>query len=533
MKPDVKEPLLDLVSGLPFSADLHWMLLGRLKPFRSHFNMDELHRNLPDMTSSAAEASRLAAPGKKIFLFATLHYWIQQAAAIGLALAGQGHWVTFGYLPYSDWDKPLSPFNLRRQELYARDCLRPATKLMPVQSLLGVRPATRLPESAMQAVDLVSRYDTQYTSQSEKVDKDSPLYRLRHARNLAAARCGLTWLQKGRPDLLVVPNGTILELGVLYRVARSLGIPVVTYEFNDTRGQAWLALNDEIMRQDTSRMWQALSGKALTAEQKDRISKLETARMGGRSFGRSERLWQNVPSQGSQEVRSNLGLDERPVVLLATNVLGDSLTLGREKISTSMSEWISRTVQNFANRQQVQLVVRIHPGEQLTHGTSMLDVIESALPGLPENIHIVKPAERVNTYDLIELASLGLVYTTTTGLEMVMQGIPVIVAGETHYRKAGFCLAPETWQEYENMLETCLADLPARHLSQAQVEQAWNYAYRFFFEFPQPFPWRVVKFWDDYRDWPMSRVLSAEGEQAFGRTLRVFSGEALDWNEHA
>jgi len=532
MRLQVKEPLRDLVSGLPFSADLHWMLLGRQKPFRSHFNLDDLRRNLPEMTSTAAQAAQQAHPGKKIYLFATLHYWIQQAAAIGLALAGQGHQVSLGYLPYADWDKPLSPFNLRRQELYARDCLRPGSRLMPVQSLLGVHPAGRLSEDTLQAVELVSRYDTQYTSQSEEVDTDSPLYRLRHSRNLQAAKRGLTWLQNGKPDLLVVPNGTILELGVLYRIARLLGIPVVTYEFNDQRGQAWLALDDEIMRQDTTHMWQARSGQALTAEQKEKINRLETARMGGRSYGRSERLWQNAPSQGSQEAGNWLGLDERPVTLLATNVLGDSLTLGREKIS-SMSAWISRTVQFFAGKPQLQLVVRIHPGEQLTHGPSMLGVIESALPQLPENIHIVKPAERVNTYDLIELASLGLVYTTTTGLEMAMQGIPVIVAGDTHYRNAGFCLAPETWQEYETMLETCLADLPSRRLSQAQVDLAWNYAYRFFFEFPQPFPWRVVKFWDDYRDWPMSRVLSAEGELTFGRTFRAFSGEALDWNQHA
>jgi hypothetical protein len=228
-------------------------------------------------------------------------------------------------------------------------------------------------------------------------------------------------------------------------------------------------------------------------------------------------------------VQAALGLDERPVVLLATNVLGDSLTLGRNLICPSMSDWISRTVQYFAMRKDVQLVIRIHPGEQLTHGPSMLTVIQASLPELPDHIHVIRPDEKVNTYDIMELTSLGLVYTTTTGLEMALQGIPVIVAGETHYRKARFCQAPNTWREYIDMLETSLADLSARRLSTEQIELAWNYAYRFFFEFPQPFPWRLLHFWDDYKVWPLNRLLDAEGQELFGKTLSHLAGEPMDW----
>jgi hypothetical protein len=352
---------------------------------------------------------------------------------------------------------------------------------------------------------------------------------LRFQRNTQAAKSGLAWLQSGKPDLLVVPNGTILELGVLYRVARHLNIPVVTYEFNDQKEQIWLAQNDEIMHQNTDRLWQMRLSLPLTLEQRTKIETLESARQGGRSFGKSERLWQNAPSAGSASARIELGLDDRPVVLLATNVLGDSLTLGRNLICPSMSDWITRTVQFFAGRPDIQFVIRIHPGEQLAHGPSMLKVIQAALPELSAHIHVVKPDEKVNTYDLIELASLGLVYTTTTGLEMALQGIPVIAAGETHYRNAGFCLAPNTWQEYIELLESSLADLPARRLTVEQVDLAWNYAYRFFFEFPQPFPWRLLHFWKDYQLWPLNRLLEAEGQQLFGRTFNYLAGEPIEW----
>jgi cysteine desulfurase len=102
-----------------------------------------------------------------------------------------------------------------------------------------------------------------------------------------------------------------------------------------------------------------------------------------------------------------------------------------------MAEWITRTAQFFATRSDAQLLIRVHPGERLTHGKSMVDVVREALPQLPENMRVIGPLEKVNTYDLMEVAALGLVYTTTTGMEMALRGLPVVACGETHYRQRG------------------------------------------------------------------------------------------------
>ncbi len=76
---------------------------------------------------------------------------------------------------------------------------------------------------------------------------------------------------------------------------------------------------------------------------------------------------------------------------------------------------------------------------------------------------------------------------------------------------------------------TTLDDLPAYRLSAEQVELAWNYAYRFFFEFPLEFPWRLTHFWNDLQAWPLKRVLSEEGETRFGRTFAYLAGVPLTW----
>src|SRR5258708_16452486 len=79
--------------------------------------------------------------------------------------------------------------------------------------------------------------------------------------------------------------------------------------------------------------------------------------------------------------------------------------------------------------------------------------------------------------------------------------------------------------EYYAILNKVLADLPAYRLTDAQVAQAWNYSYRYFFEYPRPFPWRLMNFWDDLAVWPLERALGPEGQAQFGDTYQVLVGE--------
>jgi hypothetical protein len=156
-------------------------------------------------------------------------------------------------------------------------------------------------------------------------------------------------------------------------------------------------------------------------------------------------------------------------------------------------------------------------------------VVQEALPEVPGHIHVIGALDNVNTYDLIEVANLGLAYTTTVGVETAMNGIPVISCGQTHYRKRGFTIDPNSWDEYFSTLEDVLSDLPAHRLTEEQTAKAWNYAYRFFFEYPRPFPWRLMNFWDDLELWPIEKVLSGEGMSQFGDTFKFLVGDPFTW----
>ncbi len=524
--------LKGILSKIPFSADLY-DVIRPVRP-KTRYNLSQLEKALPAAVEQVSNGLRNGSADKtpnpkRIILFATLHYWVEQAAIIGLALRGMGHEVTIAYLPYGDFNKDINAFDLRRQDLYTRRVLSPLKGLIRCVSLLEAPAAGTLPEALKTAVEMASAFDTMYTLQVEDFDRESELYRLRVVRNEQAALAALRLLQDQRPETVLVPNGLVTELGIFYQVARHLDLMTVTYEFNDQREQIWLSQNDIVMRQNTDGLWAAKGATPLTEAEREQIAGLEDARTSAKKYGKGTRFWQEVASVGGEKLRSSLNLDERPVVLLATNVLGDSLTLGRNIFTASMAEWIEKTVQYFAQRPDVQLVVRVHPGERLMKGPSMVGVIERAVPDRPEHLHVIGPNEKVNTYDLMEIAGLGLAYTTTVGMEMAMRSVPVILAGQTHYRGRGFTYEPSTYAEYFALLDTLLADLPAYRLKQEQVEAAWNYAYRFFFDFPIAFPWRLMKFWQDLEVWPLSRVLSDEGRAEFGKAFDYLAGEPVKW----
>ena len=539
-----KAPLKSLLGELPFAAEIDWAFRQKHRPRKDHYSLDRLQKSLPAARAIAEPLVRRAIPGKKVLFFSTLHYWIEQSAYVALTLAGLGHKVTLLTLPYAEWHKEKDNFTQRQRILHTRDTLAVLTPLIEHTSLLDhsissgrhLRPAAALPERLQADVAQISLWDAQYTLMREEVDmadpEDRALHDLRLKRNLFAARAALVWMQIHKPDVLLVPNGLILEMGILFRVARALGIPAVTYEFNDQREQIWLAQNSSIMQQDTDYLVKARCHLPVTESMYERVADLENARRGARVWGKSRRLWQYVSAQGADVTRQMIGLDSRPVVMLAANVLGDSLTLGRDIFAASMTEWITKTVRYFANRTDVQVVIRVHPGETLVpKAKPMGQVVREALPGLPEHIHVIDAVDKINTYDLIEIADLGLAYTTTVGLETAMNGCPVTVCGQTHYRGRGFTIDPGSWQEYFAALENVLSDLPVHRLKEKQIEMAWNYAYRFFFEYPRPFPWRLMNFWDDLAIWPLEKVLSPQGQAEFGETFKFLVGEPFTWKE--
>ena len=375
----------NFLGEIPLTAELYWLLKQRGNVSRGvgKIGLSELQKALPDWIRQAEAARRNSQPGRKLVVFGMVHHWINYSALLSLAMAGQGHDVDLLFLPYEKWKEASNLFDIRRQDLYVKEVLKPITSLVqPVSLLSDMRKKADLNKALTTIIDRSAYFDTQYSLLLEEIETDSGLYRLRRERNQEALRKMVSWLTDNRPDAVIVPNGSILEFGMVYQAAKYLDIPVSTFEFGEQDERMWLAQNQEVMRQDTSDIWEQKGSKPLTDEEKAKIEELFSARQGAKLYKNFSRQWQNAEAQGGEEVKRQLGLNGRPLAVIPANVLGDSLTLDRQTFSASMTEWLKETIRFFWNHSEYQLVIRVHPGEQIGWGPSVYDILQGSLSGI-------------------------------------------------------------------------------------------------------------------------------------------------------
>ena len=198
-----KNSLRNFLGELPLAAELDYALRQKNRARKDHYNLSRLHKSLPHAVAQAKPFIEKSQPGKKILFFATLHYWIEQAAHISLVLAGLGHKVTLLTLPYSEWHKELDKLTQKQRGLHTRDALSSLTPYVTHASFLDLKPAADLPASLQADIEEVSLWDAQYTLMREEVDmadaKDKALYDLRIKRNTFAALAALEWMQTNKP----------------------------------------------------------------------------------------------------------------------------------------------------------------------------------------------------------------------------------------------------------------------------------------------------------------------------------------------
>jgi len=93
-------------------------------------------------------------------------------------------------------------------------------------------------------------------------------------------------------------------------------------------------------------------------------------------------------------------------------------------------------------------------------------------------VRVITAEDDTSSYPLMDECDVGLVFTSTTGLELALQGKPVIVAGRTHYRDKGFTLDATSPEHFEKLLDEALFDPLA---CVPDIELVRRYAYLFFF----------------------------------------------------
>jgi capsule polysaccharide export protein KpsC/LpsZ len=115
--------------------------------------------------------------------------------------------------------------------------------------------------------------------------------------------------------------------------------------------------------------------------------------------------------------------------------------------------WLKDTISAGANMDEIEFVIKAHPAEEMRGSNEpIVDWLTDHYDPLPNNFSFLPPDTDVDTYQLYNQIDAGVVFSSTVGLEMAYNGIPVVVGGFPPYHGCGITITPNTKTEYKQSI---------------------------------------------------------------------------------
>jgi hypothetical protein len=186
----------------------------------------------------------------------------------------------------------------------------------------------------------------------------------------------------------------------------------------------------------------------------------------------------------SRNLRERFGLDaKKKTAIIYPHILWDATLFWGECLFSNFEEWLVETVRAACANDQVNWVIKIHPGNQRLReeGTmkesAEVEALCKYIGKLPPHIIMIPCSSEVSTYSTFQIADYCLTGWGTVGMEAARLGIPVLTGGRGFYDRRGFTVDSNTGEEYIEKLRKIQA-IP--RLSSAQQELAERFAYATF-----------------------------------------------------
>jgi len=497
-----------------------WYGSGEVAPYNGRW--DRLQSWLIEL--DVAPAAHIATDRRNVLVFGTPGF-ADYLMAVSVVLAARGCEIDYVWLGHLD---PAGNPDVTRFERWSEKFpVPPGHDRLRIHRVHDTPPA-ECDEEMVALARRIAELDTCHIRCKEVCEEqtdpgDNHVFEFRLARNLDFLRRLKTFLVGRHYASALCGNGRVWEMACFYEWVRRAGIPCTTMEMFEM-GRSIIASQTQVVVDClTEAIWKADEPHLLTPERERRVlERIAFREDPNRQSDHAPKL-QTVPPD-TAALCKKLQLDPaRRTALLCTNVAWDSSVLGHGRAFPTMKEWYLRTIAWYADRVGWQLIVRTHPLEGLVdQPMSVSDYIDEHYPELPPNVRLVRPTDKVNTYGLLPIIDLGLVFTSTVGLEMAIRGLPVITAGWIHYDRKGFTKDPTSEGEYFCLLEE--ADHSARRLPDMLRDLARCYFDVYFEKWARPTPWGMWDMARDMENWPMARILAGDCPEEFLKTFDYLAG---------
>jgi hypothetical protein len=246
------------------------------------------------------------------------------------------------------------------------------------------------------------------------------------------------------------------------------------------------AFNSRAIPADLTGLWSFWESKNLSQKEK----KFMKTYLKKRKLGKRMVLSTVAPeNKGLKPEPCVIKLDfTKPTAVLASNVIWDAASLSVNLQFDNMFEWVRQVICFFVKNKQFNLIIKAHPAEQHSKFPNARQLLEDEIKktlSFTSNICFLPPKTQLTIYDVLPMARVGLVFTSTVGLEMACRGIPVITAGRAPYYNKGFTFDPINSEEYfvllKRLLDSDLGLSEKNRISESALKFLYNYHFLYSF----------------------------------------------------
>lgn len=296
-----------------------------------------------------------------------------------------------------------------------------------------------------------------------------------------------------QPEIIYSNDSFYYPYSILETIARHKNIPF--YNAYGIRKDTYsYAMDMPVINMQLDSAWETVSERPLTKEEGRFIEEyLDNRRYGKDMMINSADPFKSVKEISYHSVYGTIDSTKR-TALLTTNVTWDAAALDKNIVYENIVQWVLDTIDLFAQKEEWQLIVKAHPVEVSRVTPEARErivpiVLEKYQNVLPSNVVLIDADSPIKVYDFFEQIDLGIVYTTTVGLEMCCEGIPVITVAKAPYRNKGFTYDPIDVAEYKEKLHSLMCLKLDESEKKRIIQQAKKFflLYYFIYMLPNPF----------------------------------------------
>jgi hypothetical protein len=306
---------------------------------------------------------------------------------------------------------------------------------------------------------------------------------------LVTAEAARQVFDRFQPVRVFMSHGTYVDWGPALHTALDRGIPVTGWKASYLTSRFFFRHVEDQDRIDfhklSDRAWDARKVAPLTVAEEESLHRFLDRRYHQRVSFDMKRL-QKYTGQVEQ-FRAKYDLKEgKPTWGIMAHINWDSVSDYSPMAYPSFDDWIVDTINQIRELPQVQWLIKVHPIEAYDNPAAGVQrLIETHFPDLPPHVKMIPAEETISPLEFFQLVDGGITVYGTAGLELALQGKPVVLAGEAHYGGKGFTHDGLDIQSYRNLLRRVTELCP---LTDEQTVLARKYAYSYFVQRQVPLP---------------------------------------------